>query len=886
MSLMSWFSKPAWQSRDAAKRADGVTHGRDAALIAELPQIVRNDLDARVRRAALERIDDLTVVADRMSNDADAGIRERAKTRLVELLAGNAPVAERRRALGLIEDAALLEQIARRAPETELRRAALERCKRPGFIAERVIEDPDAELRLELLARVDQSATLERLAQQARTRDKRLARAIRERLDAGKLEAGAADALLARAESLCASLEQQLKQPSSSAASLIADVEREWAGLRPRIDERFDRRFDGAVQTLRAALGAIARIGEEPAPVPADDVTIEVPVIVAEAPAPAAPASEEPDPALADLLQRAESLGEDASLADIDALERRWDSQWARQSPRCGADQAQAERFAACQHAHRAAAQLRAQAHEAARSTAENAIAAADTAIEAGQLIAARVARAQARTAVESLPDAIARGFARKLAALDPRIDKLAQWQRWSDNKVRVRLCEEVEALIGSGLHPDGLANKIAELKAQWKRIDDSEADPAAPAAESGLAKRFRFLCHKALEPARGYFEKRKEVRGKRSEELGAFIERARGVLDSGSADVPALITLKREAGDCLRRVDEVDPRQRGEIGKQLKQLMEACSTTIDARFAGVAEEKQKLIAQLRRQLTHAELDAALDLAKGAQKRWQTLGKGSAKTDQALWQEFRALIDPLFAKRNDELKAADAALDAERAAAVALVDELRALADSSLDAAHIDAEIVRIEQAWRGENRPRDLERALDDAATRAHAAADQRRNAEVAAKAERVAEFALQLDSIEGRWLAGEAIEGELESTSAMARTFDAATAQSFLARIERLRRAGAAASTPVLAEQSSLGERLVLEYEYLTGSESPSEAQPARMNLQVEKLAARMASGHSPSALAERAALDLRWWALGPLAHGDRQRLGARRAKALGRS
>jgi exonuclease SbcC len=886
MSLMSWFSKPAWQSRDSAKRADGVAHGRDAALIAELPQIVRNDADARVRRAALERIDDLTVVADRMSNDADAGIRERAKTRLVELLAGNAPLAERRRALGLVEDVALLEQIARRAPETELRRAALERCKRPGFIAERVLEDADPELRLELLARVEQPATLERLAQQARTRDKRLARAIRERLDAGKLEAGAADALLARAEALCASLEQQLKQPSASAAQLIADVEREWTALRPRIDERFDRRFDGAVETLRAALGAIARIGEEPAPVPADEVTIEVPVVVAEAPVPVAPPSEEPDSALADLLQRAEALTDDAPVADIDALERRWDSQWARQSPRCGADQAQAERFAACLHARRAGAEARAQAHEAVKSAAEAAIAAADTAIEAGQLIAARAARAQARAAVEALPESLARGFARKLAALDPRIDKLAQWQRWSDNKVRVRLCEEVEALIGSGMHPDGLANKIAELKAQWKRIDDSEADPAAPAAESGLAKRFRFLCHKALEPARGYFEKRKEVRGKRSEELGAFIERARGVLDSGSADVPALITLKREAGDCLRRVDEVDPRQRGEIGKQLKQLMENCSTTIDARFAGVAEEKQKLIAQLRRQLTHAELDAALDLAKNAQKRWQTLGKGSAKTDQALWQEFRALIDPLFAKRNDELKAADAALDAERAAAVALVDEMRALADSEVDASHIDAEIARIEQSWRGENRPRDLERALDDAVAKAHAAADRRRSAEVAAKAGRVADLALQLDAIEARWLAGEPADGELEPVEAAARGFDAASAQAFLTRIERLGRAQAATSAALLAEQAALGERLALEYEYLCGSESPADAQSALLNLQVEKLAARMASGQSASPAAERAALDLRWWALGPLAESDRQRLTLRRAKALGKA
>ncbi|MBK8070071.1 MAG: DUF349 domain-containing protein [Rhodanobacteraceae bacterium] len=474
----------------------------------------------------------------------------------------------------------------------------------------------------------------------------------------------------------------------------------------------------------------------------------------------------------------------------------------------------------------------------------------------------------------------------RKLAALDPRIDKLAQWQRWSDNKVRVRLCEEVEALIGSGMHPDGLANKIAELKAQWKRIDDSEADPAAPASESGLAKRFRFLCHKALEPARGYFEKRKEVRGKRSEELGAFIERARGVLDGGTSDVPALITLKREAGDCLRRVDEVDPRQRGEIGKQLKQLMEQCSAAIDARFAGVAEEKQKLIAQLRRQLTHAELDAALDLAKNAQKRWQTLGKGSAKTDQALWQEFRALIDPLFAKRNDELKAADAALDAERAAAVALVEEMRALAGSDLDASHIDAEIARIEQAWRSENRPRDLERALDDAVAKAHAAAGQRRSAESAARSERVADLATQLDAIEARWLGGEAIDGDLDAIATAARAFDAATAQAFLARVERLRRASADASAALLAEQSALGERLALEYEYLSGSESPAEAQSARMNLQVEKLAARMASGQSPSPAAEHAALDRRWWALGPLTVNERQQLSARRAKALGKA
>jgi len=69
-------------------------------------------------------------------------------------------------------------------------------------------------------------------------------------------------------------------------------------------------------------------------------------------------------------------------------------------------------------------------------------------------------------------------------------------------------------------------------------------------------------------------------------------------------------------------------------------------------------------------------------------------------------------------------------------------------------------------------------------------------------------------------------------------------------------------------------------------TNSSGYAEAQSARLNLQVEKLAARMASGQSASPAAERAALDLRWWALGPLAGGDRQRLALRRAKALGKA
>ena len=885
MSLFSFLSKPAWQSRNAAKRAEAVAHSREPALLPELPQILRNDPDASVRRAALERVDDLTLVADRMSNDADAGLRERARARLVDLLAGSAPIAERRRALGLVEEQALLEQVAKRAPEAELRAAALERCTRLGFIADRVLEDSDAELRLALLTRVTATQTLERLAAHARTRDKRLYRAIRERLDADKYAAGEVQALIAKAEALCLSLEQQLRHPDAATAEMVAKAEGDWPALRTKIDERFDRRFEGAVQTLKAALHAISHIGEEtPAAEAADEAATASPEPATESlPVMAEAVAAAPDTRLADLCARAEALDDSVPAADLDALERRWHNAWQDSS-----GIADAETLETTFRSRMATLRERIKAQDAAldeaRKLALTAIEKAAKAVEDGQLSAARAARAEARSAIDALPASAARAFNRQLSELEPGIEKLSRWQRWSDNKVRLRLCEDIEALIGSGMHPDALANRVAELKQAWKRIDDSEADPGAPVTESGLAKRFRFLCHKALEPARGYFEKRKEVRGKRSEDFGAFIERARAELAAESTEVSQLVTLKREAGDRLRRADEVDPRQRGEIGKQLKQLMEACSAAIDARFNAVAEEKQKLINQLRRQLAHAELDAALDLAKSAQKRWQTLGKGSHKTDQALWQEFRELVDPLFNQRNEELKAVDAERDAERASAQALIDELKTVVEGELDATHVEAQIERIESAWRADpKRPRELERSFDAAVARAQKSAAERRAAELGAREQQAVTLAQTLDGIEADWLQGADVTAGLTEVQSALAGLDSTLVSSLGTRLTRLTQASDDGRRQLTSAQLAEAEKLLLEYEFLAGVDSPAEQQAARMNLQVEKLSARMSSGQSTDPKTERAALDMRWWSTGPISLEDRERLAARRQRAL---
>src|SRR5215510_8696896 len=82
-SLLDKFrAKPEWQSPDAAVRAEAVLRlGADEheTLLA----LARGDEDARVRRAAVKRIQDPAVLAELAEKDADESVREEAALHLV-----------------------------------------------------------------------------------------------------------------------------------------------------------------------------------------------------------------------------------------------------------------------------------------------------------------------------------------------------------------------------------------------------------------------------------------------------------------------------------------------------------------------------------------------------------------------------------------------------------------------------------------------------------------------------------------------------------------------------------------------------------------------------------------------------------------------------------
>ena len=678
MKLPAFLSKPRWQSKDPAKRRAAVAHDSDRELMASLGRLAREDADAGVRIAAAKRLADPGIVQGLAHDDADAGVRAQARALWLDLLTGThtaAPsAAERLRLLKAQDDAELAERIACNASEPELRRAALAQIRRPALLMERALTDRDASIRLALVERFDDEATLERLAERARKSDKQVARRARDRIEELRLGRGDAAAFEQRARQLCERMEQLLRVPDH------VDAEREiaiqWALITHPVAEPLRARFQAATDLLANSRDPAPRPlpATEAAPEPSESEAAE-----AALPASSSEPETAPDPVstvVAPLIAQARFA---VSLDEAQAARRLQQEQQRALLVELG------EHLDACASALESGASNRAHS--------------------------SKVRIDELRRRIEApLPKAIAA----QLADVDARHAEFSRWQLWADRQRRQQLCEEIEALPELRLHPDAVATKVREAQTEWSRLDAIEG--AAAARANDLGRRFHAGCRSALAPAQGYFRKRQELRQSQSTAIGALLERA-ATLAEDSSDWNAIAELRRDTVEALRGLDRIEPRERKALAQSLKTQLTALDARITRRDADVERVKAALIVDAEA-LAEGLPRGAVASARELQKRWQAAGNGRRSRDQAQWNAFRAAVDRVFGKLDAE-RAERSARDTEtRAQAESICAELEALAGAS-DPPERGA-AGRLQAAWDA-LRPRDedLSRRFAEAQSR-----------------------------------------------------------------------------------------------------------------------------------------------------------------------
>ncbi len=298
MSFLERFKpQPKHKSTDPEVRLAGVHElGPDPDDVAVLVGLAREDADARVRRAAAARVENVSVLASIALSDPDEALRAETADRLTAIASGDRQDLARQ-ALGALRDQKYIGTVARTSPLEAIRTEAIGRLSDPKALSAVARHTADGRAAALATERIQDRAELLNIAAKTDHKDagvSALERAMELSLDRQELEGLATraknksvsrrartmlqaidDAEAARRETLERN-QQRLKSALERIEALaaapadeqttarLADAEAEWrvlledAPVEPAADER--SRFVSATTAVQAS---VARAAEE-----------------------------------------------------------------------------------------------------------------------------------------------------------------------------------------------------------------------------------------------------------------------------------------------------------------------------------------------------------------------------------------------------------------------------------------------------------------------------------------------------------------------------------------------------------------------------------------------------------------------------------------------
>ena len=717
--------QPRWKHADPAVRAAAV-YELGPEDVEALRALAREDAEARVRRAAVTRIDEVPVLAEVARTDPDEDVRAEAvrglagiaaeadeapraieaarqllalgRTKELVLVARDSSSAEVRASIvGLVDDPKALGSISRHARDGATRLQALARLSEPGEILNVALKAEHTDAAVGALERIDSQDALADVSQHAR--NKVAARRARARLRlmaeavAPAAEAGvrmSADdreralAVLHRAESLVT-----VADPDE-AAERLASVRLAWAELQADVDvdAALVQQFEAASEAAREA---VAERQQERA------------------------AEQERAEALArEQAERVAICAEIERLAGAGALDRiaelkvQWDALPPMPSEYGGP---LTRRFQAASRAFEDRERRRMLAEAAGArletlATELEQLAASDQSVD--EIIARwRGLRRDADVLGEhgEANPAAAERLSRAVALLEGKEQQhlQARARREQQNLARLQqLCRHVEVLAA--------AEEIT-LKAGTRAL--REIRSALEARTPLPSKKDWQDIHGRLEAARATLtprmqELREADEWQRWANLQVQEELCRQ-MEALKAEENAEVVSRRlrELQARWKEVALAPPAQGEAMWRRFKTAQDEVFGRAAAYLAVLAEERA---ANLARKLALCERAEALAdstdwvrtavVLQGLQAEWKSIGAVPRGHEKATWERFRAACDRFFTRRQDDLKQRKEAWGANLARKEALCAQAEALADS-IDWDAAAADVRRLQAEWK-----------------------------------------------------------------------------------------------------------------------------------------------------------------------------------------
>jgi hypothetical protein len=724
--------QPRWKHNDPDVRLEGVRELEDQVEIAVLAE---TDPEARVRLAAISRLEDPNVLGRVFGSDPDETARERAADRLHALATNGHEAHVALAAVRGLQDPRRLSAIAKGDYTDAVRTEALSRTTDERALGAVARHAKHASTAASALARLTDREEILEVALRADHRDVALAALERRVAD------GADAALLKSIED-----KSQEKAVSRRARSLIQEMEAAEAAQQAAELERRQRETSLIEELQRlaevtdvAVLGTeLTRLREAWAARNVSDesvatrftqaaLAVEAAIVArqreAEAAAEQARQRAEAIATRDALCERVETLDGEDVLAQLIPIEEEWRSLMPLVGNGPEADRV-AERFAlavaACRKRHELGAVL-AEAREklsALVAEAEGLTSSSDaTGASARWPVLSREARGLTATLSEaSRPEpeldtrlaAVAATFEARQSDAREALERaqseaVAALQRLVDRSRRVAEAESVTLREGERLMRD----IVAGIE-QASRVENNREIDQAVATLRGMQEKVAPRVHELREMD----EWRRFANGQQQEKLIAMAEAIVASLkaeeEAGTkSDLAATAKALRELHTRWQDVAEGPRHSAQRLWESFKSATDLMRSRCEVYFTEMRALRGRSLEVKKALAEEAEsLAESTDWAKTAarfqelQQAWQDAGPAPRDTGRELGQRFRAACNTFFARRREDLADRKKAWTENLARKEALCERAESLADSSeWDAT--SSELKRLQAEWK-----------------------------------------------------------------------------------------------------------------------------------------------------------------------------------------
>lgn len=301
---------------------------------------------------------------------------------------------------------------------------------------------------------------------------------------------------------------------------------------------------------------------------------------------------------------------------------------------------------------------------------------------------------ARAKQFCERVEKALHQFEGKDLAALEERFEEarktlgdMGDWKNFATEPKYVELCEAMELLVSSKLHPDKRSSEMKALQQHWKKLGNSDiSDSYWP--------RFKLAADKVYQPCAEFFDERHKIRKTHLEQRQQYVVQMQELFEAtdwdNDPDYKAVQSSMRSISDHFTAIKDVERAAGEKQWKQFRSFKDQVTAKLDAVYEANINLKHQLIEQTEA-LAGAEVkEENLAKLKSLQTRWKQIGITKRNQDQKAWTEFKKQGDLVYQKVQELHQGQKEKTDQQVNAYRDIIKAIQQLASTAKDLAEAD----------------------------------------------------------------------------------------------------------------------------------------------------------------------------------------------------